>query len=72
MAHRLEDPRSAVEDPGDPIDVEASPAAWLSTRALVVAAVVVGLVLIAAVAGSLLYWYTPPTHAIDVPVVPRA
>ena len=62
---------AAVEDPNHAVDVEGSPAAWLSARALLVLSVVVGVVLIAAVAGSLIYWLTPPLHAVSVPLVPR-
>ncbi len=63
---------SAVEDPGDLIDVEASPDAWLSPRSLLLLTVVIAVSLIAAVIGGLVYWITPPLHAIDVPSVPRA
>lgn len=62
---------AAVEDQNDIVDVEGSPAAWLSARALLVLSVVVGVVLVAAVVGSLLYWVTPPLHAVSVPVVPQ-
>ncbi len=62
----------AVDDAGDPIDVAASPAAWLSGRALLIATILVAVLLVATVVGSLLYWHTPPLHAIPVPVVPKA
>ena len=62
---------AAVEDPGDRIDVEASPDAWLSPRSLLVLTVVIAVLLLAAVIGGLVYWITPPLHAIDVPSVPR-
>lgn len=62
---------AAVEDESDGVDIEASPAEWLSARALLVLSVVVGVILVAAVVGSLLYWLTPPIHAVSVPLVPQ-
>ncbi|MBA8794352.1 hypothetical protein FHX74_001971 [Friedmanniella endophytica] len=61
----------AVADLEDPLDVAASPDAWLSPRALLILAVVSGAVLVVTVVVAWLLWSTPAAAPIPVPRVPQ-
>ncbi|MBO0812784.1 MAG: hypothetical protein J2P23_12165 [Microlunatus sp.] len=55
-----------------PVDRQADPAHWLPGRALLIAAVVVGVALAATIAICLALWLTPPMHHLRLPLVPKS
>jgi hypothetical protein len=65
------DPFGAAPDEVAPVDRQADPAHWLPGRALTIAAIIVGIALIATVVICLIVWATPPMHHLPVPSVPK-
>ncbi|GAB3924271.1 hypothetical protein GCM10011575_03120 [Microlunatus endophyticus] len=66
--------RDRVEAEADelaPVDRQADPAHWLPGRALAIAAIVIGVLLVATVVVCLVIWLTPPMHHLQVPSVPK-
>lgn len=66
-----QDPFGATPDEIAPVDRQADPAHWLPGRALIIAAVVVGVALVATVVVCLIIWMTPPMQHLQVPSVPK-
>lgn len=54
-----------------PVDRQADPAHWLPGKALIITAVVVGVMLLATVVVCLIIWLTPPMHHLQVPSIPK-
>lgn len=61
----------AAADELAPVDRQADPAHWLPGRGLLIAATVVGVLLVATVVVCLIIWLTPPMHHLQVPSVPK-